>query len=87
MPSDAALKAIANVERSGAKYLISTSFISTTVNRATKNMKHGWWYPINLEIAPFFFPRPDDFVMEANYSEFGERIVGMWKLPIIRHTS
>jgi len=86
MPSDAALKAIANVERSGAKYLISTSFISTTVNRAAKNMKHGWWYPINLEIAPFFFPRPDDFVMEANYSEFGERIVGMWKLPIIRHT-
>lgn len=45
-----AQKAIENIKRSGARYLISTTFPSW---KAFLDAKDGGWYPINLEIPPF----------------------------------
>jgi len=47
-------RAINNIKKSGAKYLLTTSF----PNHRNKNIKLGKWRPINLIDAPFSFPKP-----------------------------
>lgn len=42
--------ALQNIRKSNAKYLLTTSFTNTKINR---DIVTGDWRPINLEIAPF----------------------------------
>lgn len=49
-------KVIANLKRSGSKYLLTTSFKNRNFN--TDIDKIGDWRPINLEKGPFHFPKP-----------------------------
>lgn len=48
-------KTLKNFKRSGAKYLLTTSFIKHTSNI---DIQTGYWRPINLNIPPFAFPTP-----------------------------
>ena len=73
-------KAIANLKRSGSKYILSTSFIDRKQN---KDIKNGDWRPINLELAPFNFPKPEFSILE-NCTEargkYKDKTMGLWKI-------
>ncbi|MEZ4978334.1 MAG: class I SAM-dependent methyltransferase [Chitinophagales bacterium] len=72
--------AISNLKRSGSKYLLSTSFVDRKQN---KNIKNGDWRPINLELTPFNFPKPELSILE-NCTEargkYKDKTMGLWKI-------
>lgn len=57
--------ALANLRRSGSRFLLTTSFPKLTKN---ENIQTGYWRPLNLEIEPFRLPPRLDFLLE-NCSE------------------
>ena len=65
LPNEMIELAINNIKISGSKYLLTTSFPETNVN---KNIKVGQWRPINLEISPFFLNKID-IICEKNYKD------------------
>jgi hypothetical protein len=48
-------RALANVKRSGAQYLLGTSFPEAKSNR---DIEDGDWRPLNFQLAPFSLPAP-----------------------------
>lgn len=48
-------RALANFRRSGARYLLTTTFVAHPANR---DMPTGGWQPLNLQAPPFGFPPP-----------------------------
>jgi hypothetical protein len=48
-------RTIANFKRTGARYLLATSFVNLPQNT---DCRTGSWRPLNLAIAPFHFPAP-----------------------------
>jgi hypothetical protein len=53
--------ALANFQRSGARYLLTTTFIDREANG---DIPTGAWRPLNLQAAPFHFPPPIALVDE-----------------------
>jgi hypothetical protein len=54
LPLSKAINAIDNVRRSGARWLISTSYpANTQTNGAVGEIRDGDWQPVNLHAAPF----------------------------------
>lgn len=62
------VKAIQNMKRSKSKYLLTTTFIGPKENT---DIPTGSWRPLNLELAPFNFPKPlvsiEDYAEEDTY--------------------
>jgi hypothetical protein len=54
-------RALDNVKRSGAKYLLVTSFPEAKSNR---DIEDGDWRPLNFQVAPFCFPPPARMIVE-----------------------
>jgi hypothetical protein len=54
-------RALENVKRSGAKYLLTTSFPELQSNR---DIADGDWRPLNFQCAPFGFPAPIRTIVE-----------------------
>lgn len=54
--------ALKSIRKSGAKYLLTTSFKNTTEN--TDNGTIGYWRTINLELPPFHMTNPIDEIFE-----------------------
>jgi hypothetical protein len=54
-------RALDNVKRSGAKYLLVTSFPEATNNR---DIEDGDWRLLNFQLAPFCFPPPARTIVE-----------------------
>ena len=52
---------VENIKKSGSKYLLTTTFINRNINN---DILTGSWRPLNLEIAPFFFPKPVALIIE-----------------------
>jgi hypothetical protein len=52
---------VENIKKSGSKYLLTTTFINRNINN---DIITGSWRPLNLEIAPFFFPKPVALIIE-----------------------
>lgn len=75
-----ALRAIANLKRSGSTYLLTTTF---TNRSAHVDITTGEWRAINLALAPFNFPPPLRMINE-NCTEFGtdwaDKSLGLWRL-------
>lgn len=78
-----ALKIIANFKRSGAKYLLTTTFTSRMKN---EDLGDGFWRPLNKQLAPFNFPEPirliNEGCTEAN-NLFKDKCLGLWRLQDI----
>jgi len=75
-------KAIANFKRSGAKYLLTTTFI----NRANYDISSGDWRPLCLRQAPFNFPEPILIICEHCTEQGGvyaDKSMGLWNLSEI----
>lgn len=58
MPLSRAVAAIENVRKSGARWLVATTY----PNGRNYNIRDGEWYPANLAAAPFQLPRPENCV-------------------------
>lgn len=78
-----ALKIVANFKRSGAKYLLTTTFTNREINL---DLADGFWRPLNKEIAPFNFPKPIRLINEGCTEEnnlFTDKCLGLWMLQDI----
>lgn len=71
----AVLDFLANVKKSGSKYLLTTTFH----HHKNINIQCGGWRPINLEIEPFNLGKPIDSFSEAlNYPLYKDKSLGLW---------
>jgi len=81
---DQALDALRNFKRTGAKYLLTTTFIGRRVNEEGSNKdSEFFWRPLNLEVPPFNFPRPIKVIKEGCTecnSQFEDKCLGLWRL-------
>lgn len=78
-----ALKIIANFKRSGAKYLLTTTFTDRDKN---EDLGDGFWRPLNKQLAPFNFPEPIRLINEGcteGDNLFADKCLGLWLLQDI----
>ena len=78
-----ALRALRNFKRSGSTYLLTTTFIRFPAN---VDISTGDWRQINLEIAPFNFPKPIALIDEKCTHTGGiytDKRLGLWRLDDI----
>ena len=76
-------KAVANIKRSGSRYLLTTGFSELKEN---VDILNGNWRRLNLTLAPFFFPPPSLIVCEECTEEngaFHDKCLFLWELSRI----
>lgn len=77
------MKAIRNFKRSGAKYLLISTF---TNNRPNKELDQNGWRTLNMQLPPFNFPEPV-MMLNEDCSEgdgaFHDKSLGLWLLEDI----
>jgi hypothetical protein len=81
LPYDQIYLAIRSIKKSGSKYLLTTSF--TNNNRRNKNKAAGRWRPLNFQKFPFFFPTPEDIIIEnctENGGIYQDKSLALWKI-------
>jgi hypothetical protein len=72
-------RALQNFRRSGASYLLVTTFIDRTQN---EDIENGQWRPLNLQRAPFNFPPPLEILNEGctqRGQEFADKSLALWR--------
>jgi hypothetical protein len=77
------LRIIANFKRTGAKYLLATTFSDRTRN---EDLGDGFWRPLNMQLAPFNFPQPVRLINEGcteGDNLFRDKCLGLWLLQVI----
>ena len=74
LPNDMVISALNNFTRSGSKYLLTTTYRFPRVNR---EISIGGFRRVNLEIAPFFLPRPIRIIRDYRYPA-GPHFMGLW---------
>lgn len=76
--------AINNIRRAGFKYLLTTTFTNTAINR---DIVTGLVRPINLQVSPFNFPDPilliDEKCTESN-GKFSDKRLALWNVADIK---
>jgi len=83
-------KALANISRSGIRYLATTTFTSRKEN---PDIPTGCWRPINLQASPFSLPSPLLLLNEGCTEAGGlydDKCLGVWSvadLPIHQNSS
>jgi len=72
------VKALQNIKRSKAQYLLVTTFVGPKENT---DIPTGSWRPLNLELAPFNFPNPlvsiEDYAKEDTYPH---KRLALWEI-------
>jgi hypothetical protein len=68
------LRALSNIRRSGAKYLLATSHETISANT---DITTGGWRSVNLTLPPFNLPPPLDRIIENPQTG---KILGIWML-------
>lgn len=74
------LRAVLNIKRSGARYLLATTFPQLDRNR---DICSGQWRPMNLQLAPFHFPPPLAIHVEESLRDAGypsDKALGIWSI-------
>jgi len=74
-----AVTALANFRRTGAQYLIATTFVG---DRANPDIATGGWRPLNMERAPFHFPSPLALIDEHcdhTGGIYSDKRLGLWR--------
>jgi len=75
-----ALAALRNFKKTGARYILTTTFTSRTTNLDTQS---PLWRPLNLTKPPFNFPKPLLLINEACTEKNGiytDKSLGLWRL-------
>jgi hypothetical protein len=73
-------RAIANVQASGARYLLTTTFLEHQENT---DIEDGDWRMLNLQRSPFNFPTPLDVLIEGcaeGGGAYADKALGLWEL-------
>jgi hypothetical protein len=81
-----ALRIISNFKKSGAKYLLTTTFVDRTRNNNLEG-KDSFWRALNMCLAPFNFPEPLLIINEGCTEEAGQyadKALGLWLLSDIK---
>jgi SAM-dependent methyltransferase len=78
------VRAIQNFKRSGAKYLLATTFPDHVKN----SDDFRYWRTVNLETAPFNLPQPLRIISEKNTEihlgeSYPDKSLGLWQLQDI----
>lgn len=74
-------KALRSIKKSGATFLLTTSFIDS--GRKNKNIMMGGWRPLNLQKGPFYFPPPEEVIVEhctENNGIYKDKSLVLWKI-------
>lgn len=78
-------RVIANFKKSNSKYFLTTTFTERQNNFDL--LGDAVWRPLNLEMAPFNFPKPvkllNEKCTEAN-GQFADKCLGLWLLDEIK---
>jgi SAM-dependent methyltransferase len=78
-----AFKVLRNFRRSGAIYLLTTTFTDRTSN---DDLGTRFWRPLNKQILPFNFPAPLKIINECcteGGGAFSDKSLGLWALKDI----
>ncbi len=73
-------RAIANLKRSGARWLLTTTFPDASANR---DIADGDWRVLNLQHAPFLFPAPLAVINEGCTEaggDYADKSLGLWRV-------
>jgi hypothetical protein len=76
-------RAVANLRASNVTYLLTTTFPEQPVN---EDIRTGDWRPLNLEAAPFHWPKPQDILNEGcteGNGVFTDKSLGLWRLDAV----
>ncbi|WPR77410.1 class I SAM-dependent methyltransferase [Algoriphagus sp. NG3] len=76
-------KTLNNIKRSGAKYLLTTSFTNRSKNI---NITTGDWRPLNLAIMPLNLGSPKEIIMEeymGDEGRFADKSMVLWDIKSI----
>lgn len=71
---------LANFRRSGARYLLTTTFVERDANTSIRT---GAWHPLNLQAAPFHLPSPLELIDERCTHTGGiyrDKCLALWEL-------
>ena len=75
------LRALANFKRSGASYLIATTFLEP---RPNEDRPTGlYWRPLNLMLPPYSLAEPLEVIREPAPAPFEDKSLGLWRLADI----
>lgn len=75
-----ALRTLRNLRRTGARWLLATTFPD---RRANRDSELGGWRPLNLSLPPFDFPPPLRLVLEGcteNGGAYRDKSLGLWSM-------
>jgi hypothetical protein len=75
-----AFRALQNFRRSGAKYLLTTTYTARTQN---EDIMTGGFRPTNLQLPPFSFPPPIQLINEQcteEGSKWSDKSLGLWRI-------
>lgn len=75
------LAALEQFRKSGAKWLLSTTF--TERNSNIDLYQGNIWRPLNLEKSPYNLPKPERYINEGcteGEALFGDKCLGLWQL-------
>jgi hypothetical protein len=84
LPLEEVKKVLGNFARSGAKWVLTTTFTGVKEN---KDVRWSGWRALNLEIAPFCLPRPERVINERCTEEggkYGDKSLGLWRVEALR---
>lgn len=73
-------RAIANLKRSGTRWLLTTTFPDASANRDIEN---GDWRVLNLQYAPFLFPAPLAVINEGCTEaggDYADKSLALWRV-------
>lgn len=73
-------RAIANIKRSRAQWLLATNFLRL---RSNSDIADGDWRPLNLTRPPFHFPAPEAVIVEGCQEAGGaydDKALALWRL-------
>lgn len=81
---DDALRALDNIARSDIRWLAATSFTDRDENLKVQT---GRWRPLNLQLAPFSLPAPEQVIAEAPAApgrKHGDKSLLVWPMAAVR---
>ena len=79
-------KVLINFQRSGAKYLLMTTFTDRDKNFDLIGA-NDFWRTLNFELPPFNFPAPLKLINEhctEEQNQYGDKCLGLWRLEDIK---
>lgn len=75
---DEAVRSVANIRASGARWLLATTFPDVECNT---DIPAGLWRPLNLQAPPFSLPPPESLIHEGHpEQQFSSKSIGIWPL-------